>query len=280
LPYHSQSFFAKSSPEGFFAQMQRPATYNLEDEAARTLHIVPSETSTIDIRDEFISLASHELKTPLTALLLEVELQKRRLNRAQSSTVSVESIWQLMGTIDRHAWYLGRLIEDMLDSARLSNGSLEVEIDETDLGALIETVIHKFDREILSSGSPIVLDLQPHVIGYWDRERIEQVMGHLIINATKYGAGQPIRISLRQIEQNAEIKVSDRGIGIPADSLERIFSRFERAVSSTHISGLGLGLYISRKIVEMHKGQIWAESINHEGSTFTVILPLNKECVS
>jgi signal transduction histidine kinase len=260
--------------------IQRPAVLNSEDEVARTLHIVPSQPSTTDIRDEFIALASHELKTPLTALLLEVELQKRRLSRAKSTPPSVESFWQLIGTIDRHAWHLGKLIEDMLDSARLSNGSMEIEKEEADLGALVESVAHRHDRELLTSGSRLDLDLQPCVIGYWDRGKIEQVIGHLLVNAIKYGAGQPIQISVRQSEQNAEIKVMDQGIGIPSDSLERIFSRFERAVSSTHISGLGLGLYISRMVVEMHQGQIWAESGLQQGTTFTVVLPTNRECVS
>ncbi|MFL5815538.1 MAG: sensor histidine kinase [Bdellovibrionia bacterium] len=260
--------------------MQRPAVLKSEDEVARTLHIVPTEPSTIDIRDEFISLASHELKTPLTALLLEVELQKRRLSRSQAGALSAESIWQLMGTIDRHAWQLGKLIEDMLDSAKLSNGSMELEKKETDLKALIEAVAYRHDREVISSGSRLELDLQPYVLGHWDSERIEQVVSHLLLNAVKYGAGQPIRISLKQQEQNAQIKIIDQGMGIPADSLERIFSRFERAVPATHISGLGLGLFISRRIVEMHQGQIWAESHLQQGATFTVVLPLNRECAS
>jgi signal transduction histidine kinase len=260
--------------------MQRPAVLKSEDEVARTLHIVPSEPSKTDIRDEFISLASHELKTPLTALLLEVELQKRRLTRSQSGALSAETFWQMVGTIDRHAWQLGKLIEDMLDSAKLSNGSMDIEKNETNLGELIEAVANRHDRELMSSGSRLELDLQPYVLGHWDSERIDQVVSHLLHNAIKYGAGQPIRISLRQQDQNAQIQISDQGIGIPSDSLERIFSRFERAVSATHISGLGLGLYISRRIVEMHDGQIWAESQLQQGSTFTVVLPTNRECAS
>lgn len=239
------------------------------------LHVVLSEPS-VDARDEFVSLASHELKTPLTSLLLEVDLQKRRLQRGKENALNMESVLGMIERIDRHAWQLNQLIEDMLDSAKFSNERLDLCCENVNLGLLVRTVVSRNHRELRVAGSALELNIESDVEGQWDSQRLEQVVHHLFINAVKYGAGQLIRIGVSQEGDFAILKVTDHGIGIPSDSLERIFGRFERAVSGDHISGLGLGLYISRKVVDMHDGQIMVESALGHGSVFTVALPLNK----
>lgn len=259
--------------------MQSSAILKKTNDQLRPLHVVSTESAE-DARDEFVALASHELKTPLTSLLLEVDLHKRRIQRGKENALSMESVFAMMERIDHHAWQLNQLIEDMLDSARLSNEKMELCYDEVNLGLLVRSVVSRNNRELRATGSALELNIDPSVVGYWDSQRIEQVVHHLFINAVKYGAGQLIRVSVSQANGAAILKVTDHGIGIPADSLELIFGRFERVVSSEHVSGLGLGLYITRKIVEMHDGQIRAESVLGLGSVFTVTLPINKGSAS
>jgi signal transduction histidine kinase len=259
--------------------MQSSAFLKETKDHLRPLHIVSRENAE-DARDEFVALASHELKTPLTSLLLEVDLHKRRIQRGKENALSLESVFSMMERIDHHAWQLNQLIEDMLDSAKLSNEKMELCYDEVNLGLLVRSVVSRNNRELRATGSALELNIDPSVVGYWDSQRIEQVVHHLYINAVKYGGGQLIRVAVSQADDVATLKVTDHGIGIPSDSLERIFGRFERAVSGDHISGLGLGLYITRKIVEMHDGQILAESVLGLGSVFTVTLPINKGSVN
>jgi signal transduction histidine kinase/uncharacterized protein YoaH (UPF0181 family) len=232
----------------------------------------------ITARDEFISLASHELKTPLTALMLQFEVQKRRLKRSGSQALDVEAMKQFVDAANHHASQMGRLIEDMLDGARLSNGKLELIHERVDLGLLVQETLQKHVKEIQDAGAAVTTTVDPAVIGSWDRSRIEQVISHLLSNALKYGQGKPVQVSVWRKNGQAVLEVSDSGMGISPDEQDRIFDRFARAVSSTHISGLGLGLYICRKVVELHDGQIWVESKPGEGSTFTVSLPALNDC--
>jgi signal transduction histidine kinase len=143
-----------------------------------------------------------------------------------------------------------------------------------DLTAVTREVLDQFAAELARAGCATELEAPHPVLGRWDPLRIEQVVANLLSNACKYGAGKPIRISVEVNGDRARLSVRDHGIGIAPADRERIFERFERAASARHYGGLGLGLYITRQVVEAHGGTIRVVSHTGAGSTFAVELPL------
>jgi PAS domain S-box-containing protein len=226
-------------------------------------------------RDEFMSIASHELKTPLTTLRLQNDMSIKRLERGETGLLDRTQLSKLLKTTGRQLIRLERLIEDMLDISRISLGKLSMVPEEVELGSLAREVADRFSEQILKAGACCNLHVEGRVVGHWDRYRLEQVVANLVTNAIKYGRGKPIEVSVSRQGENAILSVRDSGIGIAPEDRDRIFRRFERAVESSGISGLGLGLYISREIVKAHGGTIRVESTIGEGSIFTVELPLH-----
>ncbi|MDQ3264939.1 MAG: CHASE domain-containing protein [Myxococcota bacterium] len=221
----------------------------------------------VRIRDEFLSVASHELKTPITSLTLKLDLMKRL------PTVSADPRWKRSEQVmERQLRRLGRLVDSLLDVSRISAGRLRLDLDELDLAATAREVVASLSDELTASGTALELTLPPHLIGRWDRMRVEQVILNLLGNAIKYGEGKSVSLTLEEAGEDARLTVRDRGIGLAAEDVDRIFQRFERAVPAANYGGLGLGLYISRQIVEALGGTIHAIS-EGEGSTFTVMLP-------
>jgi signal transduction histidine kinase len=162
----------------------------------------------------------------------------------------------------------------MLDITRLQAGKLRLEKEPLDLSALVREVIQRFERQIMASGSSIRIEAPEPVQGRWDRYRIEQVFTNLLTNAVKYGAGNPISVAVWGTTEGGHLRVSDGGIGIAAEDQLRIFRQFERATGEdSGTTGLGLGLYIVRQIVESHGGKITVQSESGRGSSFTVELP-------
>jgi signal transduction histidine kinase len=143
-----------------------------------------------------------------------------------------------------------------------------------DLNAAARKVIERYGEESRRVESPLLLRESGPITGQWDLERIEQMLGNLLSNALKYGVGHPIEVDIRSQDGWAEMSMIDHGMGISPTDLERIFGRFERAVSVRNFGGLGLGLYITREIAQSHGGSIRAESTPGQGSTFTIRLPL------
>ncbi|SEL24826.1 PAS domain S-box-containing protein [Stigmatella aurantiaca] len=227
----------------------------------------------IQLRDEFLSIASHELKTPLTPLSLKLQMLSREVKRQPDSPLrrSVED-YLVIGM--RQVKKLSELVSDLLDVTRIAGGRLRLEPEPVQLDTLIREVAGRYEAEAARVGSSLRLDLQESVVGHWDRLRLEQVVTNLVDNAIKYGAGKPIHVGLQLREHQAWLHVRDEGIGIAPQALSRIFGRFERAVSERHYGGLGLGLYITRTIVEALGGSIQAQSALGEGATFTVTLPV------
>lgn len=221
----------------------------------------------VKARDEFLSIASHELKTPLTSLIIQTQVQKRLLSKGDERASNPERVLETYNKFERLFGRLNRLIDDMLDISRISFGKLEIRREKTDLSQLVEDVISRH-------GEGATIEFTPHpVSGNWDPLRLEQVIINLVTNAVRYGKGEPISISIQDHEKEISLSVKDRGIGISADDQKKIFERFERAVNANDISGLGLGLYISDQIVQLHGGSISLESAIGKGSTFTVKLP-------
>jgi signal transduction histidine kinase len=225
------------------------------------------------LREEFLSIASHELKTPLTALQLQTQMLRRFLQRGQPG-VSQEMGTRVFDSVDRQVKRLSRLTNDLLDVSRIASGRFQLECEEVDLGQLVLDVTDRFAEELEAVGCTLTLDLQHDVVGRWDRHRLDQVIANIIGNALKYGRGRPVTISVRREQTTAIFEVADEGVGIAEDDLVRIFDRFERVETTERAGGLGLGLYIAREIVEAHGGRIRVESRQQLGSRFTAEFPM------
>ena len=228
----------------------------------------------LSARDEFISIASHELKTPLTSLKLHYQLVARQLAVGNTQALSPRIAQARVESTNRQIDRMIRLIDDMLDVSRISSGRLEVRFEEVELNHLIRSLLERFNEDFKFARCSLQLDLKDVLVCRCDPLRIEQVVSNLLMNALKYAASKPIEMRLNERDGFAVIEVRDHGAGIPQEKLSRVFEKFERAVSSQYISGFGLGLYISRKIVEAHHGRIEVESELGYGSLFRVFLPL------
>jgi signal transduction histidine kinase len=226
----------------------------------------------IGLRDEFLSVASHELYTPMTSLMLSLEA----ILSATGSAGSVDpvSIRKLLDLVLRQGRRLVRLTGDLLDVARIERGRLVLEPADVELTELVREVADRLQLDLGRARCAVELRASGPVTGRWDRSRLEQVVTNLLTNAMKFAPGAPVEISVRAHDGTATLTVHDRGMGISPGRQARIFDRFERGVSAEHFGGLGLGLYISRRIVEAHGGSIRVESQLGSGSTFTIELPL------
>jgi signal transduction histidine kinase len=223
-------------------------------------------------RDEFLQVASHELRTPLTSLGLQVDLLLRRRGAA-GTTISADRLDPRLAVIARQVDRLSELITRLMDVTRIASGHLRLELDEVDLATLTAEVVARLSEDAKRAQSTISVS-GPPLVGHWDRLRLEQVVTNLLTNALKFGAGQPIELSVTAGGRGARLTVCDHGIGIGAEDIARIFERFERAVSNRSFAGMGLGLYIVRQIVQAHGGTIQLESQLGAGSAFTVDIPL------
>jgi len=222
-------------------------------------------------RDEFLSIASHELRTPVTALQLQLQLIQRAALRPGGTLPAGLSL--KMDALERQCRRIAVLVNELLDVSRLRLGRLELRLEDLDLAEVArETVAHLRD-EGLRVGSHIHVVAESPAIGRWDRLRLEQVITNLLSNAIKFGEAKPITVTIGADAERARVVVRDEGIGIAAADQERIFGRFERAVSTHHFGGLGLGLYIAREIIEAHGGTIQLASEPGAGTSFTVELP-------
>ena len=171
---------------------------------------------------------------------------------------------------------LTELVEDLLDITRIQAGKFDLtSLDKMNLSALVREIADRFSEQLKSADRSVELSLNDDLIGVWEKHRIEQVIVNLLSNAIKYASKKPIHISTSRSDHSARLIVADGGPGIEKEKQPKIFERFERATSSTNISGMGLGLYIVRKIVEAHHGTIQLESEPGKGSKFIVELPLN-----
>jgi signal transduction histidine kinase len=225
-------------------------------------------------RDEFISIASHELKTPLTSMKLQSQIQKKLLQKDDTRAFSKERIMQYSESTDLHVSRLNRLVDDMLDISRMRTGQLSINPDIIDLGSLILNVVDDMRGRFTVNNFPVI-SLVDKIHGSWDALRLEQVISNLLTNAIRYGDNKPISVTLTKANNHAIIRVEDLGIGISPENHDIIFDRFER-LNTKEISGLGLGLFLTKQIVEAHFGKIKVESEFGKGSAFIVELPINQ----
>jgi PAS domain S-box-containing protein len=225
----------------------------------------------IRVRDEFLSIASHELKTPLTPLQLQLDSLSAAL---RNPSPDGDLLNRRLETAKRQTRRLTKLVENLLDVSRISAGRLSLERESCDLGVLAAEIVERFGADAATASCRLNVHVDQPVVGQWDRLRLEQLLSNLLANALKYGAGKPIEIEVRKEAGEARLSIADQGIGIAAEDRSRIFGRFERAVPLTHYGGLGLGLYIARQIVDAHGGSIVVDSAPGRGAIFTVRLPL------
>jgi PAS domain S-box-containing protein len=226
----------------------------------------------ISLRDEFLSVAGHELKTPLAAMLLQLQSLARLAERGDLASNDERARNRLRKTVALGS-RLDRLVRELLDVSRITSGRLTLQRDDCDLVALVREVAGRLEDEAVLAGCHMLLRLDGQVVGCWDGARLDQVATNLISNAIKYGRGKPIEAAVEVIGGKARLTVRDHGIGIPPEHQARIFGRFERAVSDHNYGGIGLGLWIVRQIVDGHGGQVHLQSTVGEGSTFVVELP-------
>ena len=228
----------------------------------------------VEARDIFLSVASHELKTPLTPMALRLQGLARVLDK-QADSAFVQQVRSYTEGAKRQIDRLAALVNDLLDVSRISSGRFRMELEPTDLAALARDVVTRFEPEAQRAGSSLELHAPPSLSALSAKLRVEQVFTNLVDNAIKYGAGRPISVTLEREGELARFTVVDQGIGVAPEHLSRIFERFERAVSERNYGGLGLGLYISRTIVESLGGTIQVRSEPGRGARFIVELPLH-----
>jgi signal transduction histidine kinase len=249
-------------------------TAELEVMAAENAGLYAEAKAAVQMRDEFISIASHELKTPLTALGLQLDLLSRRVRRVAPATPERDQLVEALDASLRQSARLSSLATGLMDLTAIRVGRLEIHREPCDLAAIVRDVAAQLSPGAARVGVTLEVDADAPTPGDFDPVRMGQVATNLLTNAIKYGERRPVRVAVDGDGERARITVRDQGIGIAAESQERIFERFERVAGPTASpSGLGLGLYIARQIVELHGGRITVESAPGEGSAFVVELP-------
>ena len=229
----------------------------------------------IEARDDFLSVASHELGTPLTALKLNVE-QLGRVFRTKAAAGSggggrsvEERVTAIAGEVER----LTDLVDTLLDTTRIAAGGVRLNLDRLELGPVVEQVLSNLAPVSQASRCAVVFLPKPSLFGVWDRWRLEQALTNIVGNAFKFGAGEPVEVTLEGDERSAVARVRDHGVGLPATEHGVIFERFGRAPHTRNYGGLGLGLWIARQSVEAMGGTIRVQSRPGEGATFEIVLP-------
>ncbi|MGC4117257.1 MAG: HAMP domain-containing sensor histidine kinase [Myxococcales bacterium] len=223
-------------------------------------------------RDDFLSVASHELKTPLTTLQLQFHLLLK--DPGATAPMPLDRLRAKLEVADRQVRRLSGLVESLLDVTRIRAGRLDIQLEDgVDLGGVAGEAASRLQLQAERSRTPLDVRAAAGATGRWDRQRLDQVVSNLVSNALKYGAGKPVTVTVTADDGRARLEVRDEGIGMSAEDQARIFERFERAVADHDYAGLGLGLWITQQIVHRLGGEISVESAPGRGAAFVVDLP-------
>jgi signal transduction histidine kinase len=251
------------------------------DEATAELKQRYEQLKELDrMKSQFLSIASHELKTPITAMSGFLQVALRRVHRLSEGDAAapvaegLRGVTEQLQVVYRQTGKLARLVDELLDVSRIQTGRIEFRYGEVDVGELAAEVATRMQLTTTTHQISVNRDSQNVVTA--DRDHLEQVLNNLVTNAIKYSpTGGPITIDVRPDDGGVRLSVTDRGIGIPAEELDAIFGLFYRSPdrAARDAAGMGLGLYISKEIVERHGGRIWAESEAEKGSTLNVLIP-------
>ena len=261
--------------KGSLAQLKHVVDRELDDARVRRerREAIAALERAISARDEFLSIASHELKTPVTTLRLLAEGVLRSARRASGRLLDDAALLERIQTMQQAAERLSTLIERLLDVTRVGAGPLRLARTNVDLVALVKRVVDDMNETFRAARCEVQLIGATRVEGEWDAERLTTVISNLLGNAAKYGPNRPIRIEIDDALDKIHLHVSDQGIGISDEHQNRIFERFERAVPERHYGGFGVGLWLAHAIVTAHGGSIAVQSRAGHGSTFSVTLP-------
>lgn len=223
----------------------------------------------VRVRDDFLTVASHELRTPLTALMLTLE-GALRSQKGETAQGLVSRIVRA----HRQTLRLNELVDILLTVSRLREAAPTLDLRRADLAVIVDETLEQIGELAEHNSCPLRMNIARNLVGRFDQLQIKQVLTNLVSNAVKYGPGKPLEVTLVREADRGALTVRDYGIGIPSEDQERIFDRFERAVPLQNYGGLGLGLWLSRRIIEAHGGSIGVDSKPGQGATFTVRLPL------
>ena len=229
----------------------------------------------IELRNDFLSIASHELNTPITSLKLQLQMTKKTLNSGRDDQdFPIDKFKRSVDASVKQVDRLINLVQVLLDVSRIQSGKFTFNFQEVNLSDVMHEVLERQHEILTNSNCEIDLSVSDNIIAIVDKVRIEQVMVNLLTNTIKYAPGK-INLSMKSEGDFVKITFKDHGNGIPAPKLKKIFDRFERATSNESVGGLGLGLYIVKQIIEGHHGDIQVQSEVGEGTVFTVMLPKN-----
>lgn len=231
-------------------------------------------SNSLKAKDEFISLASHALRTPMTALKLQLQLAQKQ-NAASCSEDEKKDIYhKAYHSSLKHLNSLTELVEDLIDVSLIRLDLLELEAMDFDLSELTSHIVEKYTPPFRKNGSALTMDVAEKIIAHGDKKRMGQIISHLLENSLKHAKGHDAMISIRKNEQKISIVVEDKGPGIPEEIQNKIFNRFERNPDYKEKNGLGLGLYIVKKLVEAHHGNLFLTSEEGQGTKFIIELPV------
>ena len=254
---------------GEFTQLRGPA-------APRSQHarLATELAQAVRARDEFIAIAAHELRNPMTPILgyAEYLLAVGQRPESECPEAIIVALERMVGLISE---YIKRATT-LLDVSRITGGKLCAELSLVEFSGVMRQAVERHRPEAERSGCRLWAKIEDNVSGLLDQLAVEQIADNLLSNAIKYGAGEPIEVSLVRHLARAQLTVRDHGIGISEEDQARIFDAFERAVTRREHGGFGIGLWVVRQLVDTMHGEIHVESRPTKGSTFTVILPLSK----
>jgi signal transduction histidine kinase len=234
---------------------------------------IREKSEAIEARNEFLSIASHELKTPITSLKLQMHLFQKKLNALPEKRTSDLEYMVFMDKFRHQIARLVRIVDQLLDVTRIERRDISLDVEKFELSDLIRSLLLRLSNDLESAGCKVTVDLQPGITCFWDAFRFEQVLDNIISNAIKYAPDKPIAISAKEMVGVVLITIRDEGPGIDEARQPFIFNRFTRASQSSKIKGLGLGLFITRQIVEAHQGLIWVKSRMGQGTIFYLQVP-------
>lgn len=226
----------------------------------------------VTMRDDFMSLVSHELRNPLNSVYLQAQVRRKML--AGPRPPDRDSLLKMVERDERQIRSMIRLLDDMLDVSRVRTGKLAMSPAPFDLAELGRRVVEAIGEQAANTGVAVTLQAPEHLPLEGDEFRVEQVINNLLTNALRYGRGKPVAVTVGSRAGEAFVSVRDQGMGIAAEDQERVFQQFERAEGAAQVAGLGLGLYIARQIAEAHRGRLEVSSAPGEGSDFVLTLPL------
>jgi PAS domain S-box-containing protein len=255
----------------FAVRLARRAAHDIDNARIHT-ELARARTEAqqaVHARDEFLSIASHELRAPLAALLLQIQSLVRAVER---NALAAPRLQDKLGASERQVKRMARLVDGLFDMSRIVAGKLTLEPEQTELGTVVTEVVGRFAEEARLHGCDLRMSVLARPVGSWDAMRLEQVVTNLLTNAVKYAPGKPVDVTVFEVDGRARLSVRDHGPGIAPECIGRVFERFTRAARGKP-RGLGLGLYITRQIVLAHGGEIVARNHPEGGAELVVELP-------